>query len=120
KRELPFVVGVLAPLSGNAEVSPFEEREAIEMDRLNFDDVMKKIGPKVEFGGMTLKFDSMEEFEPENLASKIPTLAAKLDRRRALSDALMRLRANGRLRCEVQRVVEQTRAGGKKDEQSQS
>jgi len=107
KRELPFIVGVLAPLSGNAEVPVLEDREAVEIDRLNFDEVMTKISPRLDFGGSSMTFKTMKDFEPEQVANKIPDLEAKLRRRKALSELLMRLRANGKFGAEVRRVLEQ-------------
>jgi type VI secretion system protein ImpB len=112
KREIPFVVGVMAPLSGTAITPSWAAQEAIEINRLNFNDVMKKIGPELDFSvpstpGLKLEFDKIEDFEPENVASKIPMLARKLERRRALRDLLNRLRANPRLRSEIEEIVKE-------------
>src|SRR5215475_5160689 len=50
-KELPFVVGVLGNFSGShptKELRPLEERKFIEINRDNFDDVMRRMGPGVE------------------------------------------------------------------------
>jgi type VI secretion system protein ImpB len=110
KREIPFVVGVLAPLSGTAQPPSWAAQEALEINRLNFDDVMKRIGPRLEFSlpnipEIDMTFEKIEDLEPESVASKIPILAQKLKRRRSLRDLLNRLRANPRLRSEVEQIV---------------
>jgi len=122
KREIPFVVGVMAPLSGTANSPSWAAQEAIEINRLNFNDVMKKIGPELEFSvpstpGVKLKFETIEDFEPENVASKIPILAQRLERRRALRDLLNRLRANPRLRSEVEEIVSEKMRSRSPEEQ---
>jgi type VI secretion system protein ImpB len=108
KREIPFVVGVLAPLSGTAASASWDDQQAIEVNRLNFNDVMKKIGPKVDakIPGLPLKeltFNKIENFEPESIAEEM--FPEMLERRRALRDLLNRLRANPRLRSEIQAMV---------------
>src|SRR5690348_9567047 len=63
KMELPFVVGILADLSGNVpdpNRAPMRDRKYVEIDRDNFNDIMKNIGPKVAVsGGSELKFESL-------------------------------------------------------------
>src|SRR5438876_2326939 len=49
KVELPFVVGVLADLSGQPKqpLKPLKERKAVFLDRDNFNDVLAKAGPRL-------------------------------------------------------------------------
>src|SRR5437763_15457680 len=51
KRDLPFVVGVLADLSGMPEkpLPAIARRKFVQIDRDNVNDVMKKIGPRLAF-----------------------------------------------------------------------
>ena len=51
KRDLPFVAGVLADLSGMPDkaLPPIVKRKFVDIDRDNFNDVMKKIGPRLAF-----------------------------------------------------------------------
>src|SRR6058998_334463 len=51
KRDLPFVVGVLADLSGMPEkpLPPISKRKFVSIDRDNINDVMKKIEPRLAF-----------------------------------------------------------------------
>src|SRR5215207_99386 len=49
KTELPFVVGVLADLSGHPKdpLKPMKERKFVEIDRDNFNDVLKRATPRL-------------------------------------------------------------------------
>src|SRR3712207_1236216 len=51
KRDLPFVVGVLADLSGTPDkpLPPISKRKFVQIDRDNFNEVMSKIGPRLAF-----------------------------------------------------------------------
>src|SRR5579862_1186514 len=88
RREIPFVLGVLAPLSGHADKAVFKERESHQIDRENFDTVMAKIGPSLSFPvqstlrrgenlTVNLSFKSMEDFEPQRVAEEVDALKDK-------------------------------------------
>jgi type VI secretion system protein ImpC len=97
--ELPFVIGVLADLSGHRRegVLPLGERKIPPIDRDNFDRVMAKIRPELHLevprrpageGGplrLDLSFERLEDFGPVRLVERIPELRRQLDihRRRA-------------------------------------
>src|SRR5271157_458055 len=51
KKEIPFVAGVLADLSGNPDkpLPKIQDRNFVEIDRDNFDKVLSKIGPRLTF-----------------------------------------------------------------------
>jgi type VI secretion system protein ImpB len=51
KRDLPFVVGVMADLSGMPDkpLPSIAKRKFVSVDRDNVNDVMKKIGPRLAF-----------------------------------------------------------------------
>src|SRR5882724_12356136 len=88
KRELPFVVGVLAVLSGMPEkaLPPVAKRKFVSIDRDNVNDVMKKIGPRLAFKvpnrlteddvklNVELRFESMDDFQPAKVAEQITPL----------------------------------------------
>src|SRR5262245_42503768 len=81
-KELPFVAGVLADLSGKPEeaLPRLRDRKFVEIDRDNFDAVMKGMKPRVAFRvnntlskddtqlPVEVKFNSIEDFEPEQVA----------------------------------------------------
>ncbi|WP_105386334.1 type VI secretion system contractile sheath small subunit [Neorhizobium alkalisoli] len=101
-KELPFVVGVLGDFSGNPTqpLKPFGERKFVQIDRDNFDDVMRRMTPGLTISvdntlqndgtqlPVSLKFESMEDFEPGSIVSQVPALKALLDARNELRDLM--------------------------------
>ena len=101
KIQLPFVMGVMADLSGTpAEPLPaVADRKALEIDVDNFDDRLKAMKPRVQFtvpntltgeGNLSvdLTFDSMEDFSPAAVARKVDGLNKLLEARGQLSNLL--------------------------------
>ena len=99
KIELPFVMGVLADLSGKP-VEPLpgvDERKFLEIDIDNFDERMKAIAPRVAFSVpntltgeghvmVDITFESMDDFSPAAVAHKVDALKQLLDARTQLSN----------------------------------
>ena len=101
KINLPFVMGVMADLSGKpAEALPaVAERKFLEIDVDNFDDRMKAAKPRVAFqvpntltgeGNMSveLTFESIDDFSPAAVASKVDALNKLLEARKQLSNLI--------------------------------
>ncbi len=101
KVELPFVVGVMADLSGKpAEPLPsVAERKFLEIDVDNFDERLKAAKPRVAFsvpntltgeGNMQVEmtFQSMDDFSPAAVARKVDALNKLLTARTELSNLL--------------------------------
>jgi type VI secretion system protein ImpB len=101
KIELPFVMGVMADLSGKpAEALPaVADRKFLEIDVDNFDDRLKSCKPRVAFqvpntltgeGSLNVEmtFDSMEDFSPAAVARKVDSLNKLLQARTELSSLL--------------------------------
>ncbi|MGD8375901.1 MAG: type VI secretion system contractile sheath small subunit [Acidobacteriota bacterium] len=99
KIQLPFVMGVLADLSGQpAEpLPPVAERKFLEIDVDNFDDRMKAMKPRAAFqvpntltgeGNMSvdITFESMEDFSPAAIARKVDALNSLLQARDQLKN----------------------------------
>lgn len=101
-KELPFVVGVLGDFSGDPTqpLKPFGERKFVQIDRDNFDDVMRRMSPGLNITvnntlqndgsdlAVNLKFDSMDDFLPGSVVKQVPALKALLDARNELRDLL--------------------------------
>lgn len=98
KIQLPFVMGVLADLSGKpADLpAPVGERKFLEFDTDNFDARMKAMKPRVAFSvpntltgegelKVDLTFENMEDFSPANVAKKVDALNKLLEARTQLS-----------------------------------
>ena len=101
KVQLPFVVGVMADLSGKpAEpLPPVEERKLLEVDIDNFDERMKAIKPRVAFqvpntltgeGNMAVEmtFDKMDDFSPAAVAKNVEPLNKLLTARQQLANLI--------------------------------
>ena len=101
KISLPFVMGVLADLSGKSEKEKKEmsERDFVNVDMDNFGEFQKGIAPRAAFYvdnkltgegklSVDLTFNSMEDFTPGAVAQQIPATAKLLDARKQLSDLL--------------------------------
>lgn len=99
KIELPFVMAVLADLSGKpAEDLPsVAERKFLTIDIDNFDERMKAIQPRVAFAVpntlsgegrlmVDITFESMEDFSPARVAQKVDALKQLLDARTQLAN----------------------------------
>jgi len=120
KRDIPFVVGVLADLSGMPEKSlpPIAKRKFVSIDRDNVNDVMKKIGPRLAFKvpnrlneddtklNVELHFESMEDFEPAKVAQQVTPLRKLLELRNSLSNLRSSLIGNEKLENLLQEVVQ--------------
>ncbi|MGC3836294.1 type VI secretion system contractile sheath small subunit [Moritella viscosa] len=88
-KELPFVVGVIGDFSGHKAENDkvdLEEREFTGVDKDNFDTVMGQINPSLSYKvdnkladdnsqfEVNLNFQSMKDFQPENVVDKIEPL----------------------------------------------
>jgi type VI secretion system protein ImpB len=111
-RELPFVIRVIGDYAGNPEGSlpAFKNRKFIEIDDDNFNPVMeqcmkprlvysvenklKNDGSKLE---IELKFNAIEDFEPDKLVEKIEPLRKLVDARRKLADLCIMIKGNEKL-----------------------
>jgi type VI secretion system protein ImpB len=118
KKELPLVVGIIASLAGETKAKDSEgnvleplpalkARKFVEIDRDNFNDVLKSIAPTLTIGGKQFKFEKIDDFRPEAIVRQDPALKAQLDARKALNDLLAQLDGNDDLNgqlCTLARV----------------
>lgn len=102
KVEIPFVMGVMADLSGNnagVEREDIANRKFLDFDMDNLDARMAAIQPGVSFKvdnklndgageklGINLRFDKMADFEPAAVARQVPALAKLLEARQQLAN----------------------------------
>jgi type VI secretion system protein ImpB len=112
-KELPFVVGVLGDFTGKPEqpLPKLKERKFVEITPDNFDSVLEGMKPHLNFAvenklsedanapqlKVDLKFKSMDDFEPENVARQVKPLRELLDLRTRLSDLRGNLQGNDKL-----------------------
>jgi type VI secretion system protein ImpB len=109
--ELPFVVGVLADLSGQPKeaLRPLKDRKAAYIDRDNFNDLLAKSGARLALRvpntltdpksklAVELKFKCMDDFEPLGVAQQIGPLKQLLEMRHELVQLLGRMEGNDKL-----------------------
>ncbi len=121
-KELPFVVGILADLSGKPEeaLPPIKERKFVEIDRDNFNDIMASIEPRLALRvpntiagddsqlNVELKFHHMDDFEPVEIVKQVPALRKLYEARQKLTDLLTKLDGNDTLDQLLSEVVENT------------
>jgi len=101
KIQLPFVMGVLADLSGKpAEpLAPVADRKFLDIDVDNFDSRMKALKPRAAFQvpntltgegniNVELTFESMDDFSPAAVASKVDALNKLLEARQQLANLI--------------------------------
>jgi type VI secretion system protein ImpB len=120
ERELPFIVGVMGDFSGNptTPLRPFKERKFVQIDRDNFNDVMTRIAPelnirvdnKIDDDGsempVQLKFKSIDDFEPGQIAQQVPALKKLLDTRNQLRDLITKVDRSAELEGLLERVLQ--------------
>jgi len=101
KVQVPFVMGVMADLSGDpAEPLPnVDERKFLSIDVDNFDERMKSMKPRVAFRvpntltgegqlSVDLTFESMDDFSPAAVARKVDSLGKLLEARTQLANLM--------------------------------
>ena len=101
KIQLPFVMGVLADLSGRPAraLPPVSDRKFLEIDVDNFDSRLKAIEPRVAFQvpnsltgdgnlNVEIRFESMDDFSPAAVARKVSALNTLLEARQQLANLI--------------------------------
>jgi len=101
KIQLPFVMGVLADLTGKpaTPLPPVDDRKFLDIDVDNFDSRMKALKPRAAFQvpntltgegniNVELTFESMDDFSPAAVAQKVDALSKLLEARQQLSNLI--------------------------------
>jgi type VI secretion system protein ImpB len=112
-KELPFVIGVLGDFTGQPEqpLPKLKERKFVEINPDNFDAVLEGMKPHLSYSvenklsdeadapnlKIDLRFRSLDDFEPENVARQVKPLKELLDLRTRLADLRGSLQGNDKL-----------------------
>lgn len=96
--ELPLKFVMLGDYTLRADSTPLEERKSIQVDKDNFNDVMRsqKLGLDANVDdrlsgeegaqmAVSLKFETLKDFEPESIVRQVPELNKLLELREALT-----------------------------------
>jgi len=111
KKELPFVVGVLADLSGAPKnaLKPLKDRKMVNIDRDNINDVLAGATPRVAMKvdnkltgentklAVELNFKHMDDFEPAKVAEQVPALKELLEMRQRLTYLQSKMEGNDKV-----------------------
>jgi type VI secretion system protein ImpC len=135
KRELPLVVGVLADLciQQKPDFPRLKDRKFVEIDRDNFNDVLKQLNPsltlrvpnRIQQGGEDLEvelgFKGIEDFEPFSVLKQVKPLEGLLEARKNLVNLIAKLDGNDALNAAIKRLNERLREliAGKEEERTQ-
>lgn len=118
--ELPFVLGVMSDLSGNAsevEKPDMEERDFVDVTSATLDDYMKSIAPGLSFNvenklgegegrmGVSLKFESLDDFNPAAVASQIPALKKLLEARQHLANLQRYMNSKPKAQDQIRKLL---------------
>lgn len=119
KVQLPFVMGVLADLSGKPAdpLAPVLERKFLEFDTDNFDNRMKAMKPRAAFAvpnsltgegdlKVDITFESMDDFSPAAIARKVDSLNKLLEARTQLSNLVTYMDGKGGAEDLLAKVLE--------------
>lgn len=126
-KELPFVVGIMADLSGMPRdpLPKMKDRKFIDIDSENFNDIMGYIKPRLSLQAKNrllnndsslvaeLTFQSMEDFKPVNIVKQVPALSKLYEARVRLKDLLSKLDGNDVLEQLLHDVIQ---SADKKDD----
>ena len=116
KKELPYVFGIIADLTGQTKKKPFKLRKFVKLQTANFNDVMVALNPVLQLNinnvitgkgklSLDLKFHAMDDFGPIRLTENIPLLKGLLDQRKALNDLLGRINGSDVLYEYVNEII---------------
>ena len=131
-KELPFVVGVLADLSGKPDeaLPAVKDRKFVDIDRDNFDAVLKGMKPRIAYRvdnkladddsklGVELRFNNIQDFEPEQVVNQVEPLRKLAEARKKLSDLMAKMDGNDRLVELMDEIIKNSEALQKLNKES--
>ena len=118
-KELPFVVGVMGDFVGKPEepLPAIKNRKFVEIDPDNFNQVLAGMKPRVAFSvdnklqedgskiGVDLKFNNIEDFEPDQIVQQVEPLRKLVEARKKLSDLRSKMDGNEKLETLLEDII---------------
>jgi type VI secretion system protein ImpB len=129
KKELPLVLGVVGDFARQEE--PLRDRRFLHIDKDNFNDVLEGMSPGIELLvdstipgkegklAVSLQFNSMEDFSPENVAMQVEPLKKLLALREQLSELRNRTASNDALKDQLVGLLSKPEDSNPLDDDSQ-
>ena len=119
-KELPFVVGVAGDFSGDPSepLKSIKDRKFIQIDRENFDQVMRRMSPGLKMRventlkddgsemPVELKFDSIEDFEPARIVERVEPLRKLMETRNKLRDLMSKADSSEKLETLLEQILQ--------------
>ena len=118
-KELPFVVGVMGDFVGKPEepLPALKNRKFVEIDPDNFNQVLSGMKPRLAYTidnklqddgsklGVDLKFNSIEDFEPDQIVQQVEPLRKLVEARQKLSDLRSKMDGNEKLENLLEGII---------------
>ncbi len=119
-KELPFVAGVMGDFSGDPTepLKSLKDRKFIQIDRENFDQVMRRMSPGLKLRvenvlkgdgsemGVNLKFESLEDFEPGRVVEQVEPLRKLMETRNKLRDLMAKADSSEQLETLLEQILQ--------------
>ena len=112
-RQLPFVMGIFGDFTGQPEepLEKLKDRKFTEVNPDNFDEVLASMKPHLAYSventlsddpeagklSVDLRFQELDDFDPDRVAQQIPALRKLLELRQQLADVRGSLQGNDKL-----------------------
>jgi len=121
KKELPFLMGIMADLSGHPakELPSLARREFLDIDRDNFTAIQRGIEPRLDLlvdnhegkkVKVELKFPTMEQFTPEGVVRQVPALAELLEIRQELAGLVAKIDGKEEVTSRLEKLLHEAEA----------
>ena len=122
KVELPLRLLALGDYTGREDATPIVEREAININKDNFDGVLKSLAVRADYAvthgsgrdaeetSVHLEFDKLSDFHPEAVARQVPAIYRLVAARNLLQDLRNRVINAAEFRKGLEEIVRDTTA----------
>ena len=118
-KELPFVIGVMGDFVGKPEepLPAFKNRKFVEVDPDNFNQVLAGMKPRLAYTidnklqddgskmGIELKFNDIEDFEPDRVVQQVEPLRKLVEARQKLADLRSKMDGNEKLETMLEDII---------------
>lgn len=118
RKELPFVVGVIGDFSGDPtqELKPLSQREFVNIDFESFDEVFSKMNPGLKYRventiagdgseiSVDLKFNSIKDLEPGQVARQVEPIRRLLEDREKLVELVSKVESSEKLEEALRKI----------------
>ncbi len=117
KKELPMKLLMLGDYSHGQATGSIADRERISINKINFNQVMSDLSPKVTLGvpdkirndgsemPVSLQFNQFSDFKPEQIVEQVPQLKRLMAMRNLLKDLKSCVIDNQSFRKELEKIL---------------